>query len=272
MTPTSASTELTDRPLTTASDSPGFDSATDVTVGHTTPCGPSAGRTGATGTRHALNQEWAGLSGRTCPGHWPTPPGVSTASLGELLAAIRGPAADALLLGLVSRARARDALAGRVVLQAMLGKLCRMARSDRRHDLDDYLAHFWLVLNTYPVERRPARVAANLALDTRKAVHAASVAERPMDPRAVEALADVRSSMLRPAPGDLPTGEQAIGRAVELGLIDRPTARLLRSVYVEGMPSRLAAIRHVSTPESIRWRCSVTLRRLAAASDRLLAA
>jgi hypothetical protein len=61
------------------------------------------------------------------------------------------------------------------VLQAMLGKAVRVAgtmprrdaiRGDREEAPAWAIAALWQAIATYPVARRPARVAANLALDT----------------------------------------------------------------------------------------------------------
>jgi hypothetical protein len=61
------------------------------------------------------------------------------------------------------------------VLQAMLGKAVRVAgtvarrddvRGDREEALARAVAALWQAVATYPVARHPARVAANLALDT----------------------------------------------------------------------------------------------------------
>lgn len=97
--------------------------------------------------------------------------------LPDLLCAVaREPASrDALLLALLELARAGERLAGRVVLQAMLGKAVRLATSiasrpdvlgDRQEAQAAAVAALWQVIATYPLAARPRRVAANLALDT----------------------------------------------------------------------------------------------------------
>ena len=57
-----------------------------------------------------------------------------------------------------------DQLAGRVVLQALIGRMVRMAQRDPRSSVDDYLALLWCVINNYPLQRRPVRIAANSSL------------------------------------------------------------------------------------------------------------
>jgi hypothetical protein len=132
-----------------------------------------------------LNREWAELATApaTAPAlrQWalacPVLTDVSTldgvlALVARSVPSVRG----ALLLALVERAQAGDALACRTVLQAMLGKAVRVVagtvarRDDVRGDREEALARAVAALRqaiaTYPVARRPARVAANLALDT----------------------------------------------------------------------------------------------------------
>src|SRR5262245_54167341 len=81
-----------------------------------------------------------------------------------------GSGTDEYLLEVVSRAR-HDALAGRIVLQRILPALCAFARRhagspQRRIELiDELIANSWSVIRSYPVERRPRRVAANLVRD-----------------------------------------------------------------------------------------------------------
>jgi len=82
-------------------------------------------------------------------------------------------AKDAVLLVLLVRAQ-QEPLAGRVVLQAMLPGLkslsARLARSVVSFEelWQILFACLWERIVTYPVERRPSRVAANLLRDTLK--------------------------------------------------------------------------------------------------------
>ncbi len=172
----------------------------------------------------------------------------------DVLAGIRSDP-DGVLLSLVRLAQGGDALAGRTVVQALLGKLVRMAVADRRVTVDDLLAALWVRLAAYPCERRPTKVAANLVLDARKDV-----------------LADQRG--LRPVPtpepaGDAPTAEAVLDAAVELGLIDQRSRQILGSVYADGLGSAAAAARHQTTATAVRWRCSRDVRRLAARAEDL---
>ncbi len=173
---------------------------------------------------------------------------------GEVWSEVRG-APDATLLVLLTMAQAGEQLAGRTIVQALLGKLIRLAVLDQRVALDDLLACLWVRIATYPITRRPTSVAANLVLDARKDV-----------------LAEQRA--LRAVPGcpatdpDL-SAVEVLDAAVSLGLIDQRSREILISVYGDGLGSAAAAGRHGTTATAIRWRCSRDVRRLATRSKDL---
>lgn len=79
-------------------------------------------------------------------------------------------AADQALATLVSRA-ATDDLAGRVVLQRVLPALVLVAArrsrlgGDRRRIFDDLVSNAWVVIRTYPIDRRPSKIASNIVRD-----------------------------------------------------------------------------------------------------------
>ena len=79
------------------------------------------------------------------------------------------------LLSVIVRLAESDETAARVVLQALIpGLVClrrRLARFASIEDLDAAIvASAWERIRTYPHARRPHRIAANVLLDTRKAV------------------------------------------------------------------------------------------------------
>ena len=118
-------------------------------------------------TLRRLNSEWAELARLPVPAKWTGEPALAgLIDLAGVLAAVRAEP-DAILGALLRRG---DSMAWRVVLQAMLGRAVRDAARDREHDLDDYVGELWLGIAGYPLHRRPARIAANLALDTAKRV------------------------------------------------------------------------------------------------------
>ncbi|HEY9290535.1 MAG TPA: sigma factor-like helix-turn-helix DNA-binding protein [Microlunatus sp.] len=158
-------------------------------------------------------------------------------------------------------------LAGRIVLQTMLGKLVTMARQDRRHGIEDYVGQLWARIGSYPLVRRPRRIAANLALDTLKAVthetadFSSPVAAVPVTVRELELAGIGRAASDEAA--DL-SARRVLRTAAELELIDESTRCLLLSVYADGLSSAEAACRHGLTPTTVRFRCSRAIRKLAA--------
>lgn len=208
----------------------------------------------------ALNREWADLTADTAPVpvSWrlASPFIGHDATLVELLDRVRAHP-DAVLLALLRLHHTGDALAGRAVVQAMLGKLVIMASRDATATFDDYLAALWLRVATYPLERRPRRVAANLALDSLKAVK--SAARQPMAPLPPQCL-----------PDPLGDAEAVLDAGVRLGVIDATTRTTMATVYVEGRTSAAAAAVLGVSADAVRWRCSKGVRALRAVAGDLV--
>ena len=129
-------------------------------------------------TSSRYDADWATLSDATLD----APLSVTT---GEALVQARREG-DPWLAQLIAAAQGGDELAGRCVVQAVLGRLVAIARRDSRLDVDQLVGALWLRILAYPLERRPRAIASNLALDARKDV----VAElrplpvtRPPEPR-----------------------------------------------------------------------------------------
>jgi hypothetical protein len=196
------------------------------------------------------------------------------ASPAEVVARV-GAAPDAVLGHLLGEAAAGDRLAGRVVLQALLPKVVRMASVDRGAEVDDYLTAMWCEIAAYPLARRPSSVAANLALDTLKAVrrerHPAADLATP--PHLVVVAADRRPARLvGPSPyGAGPSVAHVLARARRHLLVDPAVSDLLQSVYADGLSGESAARRHDLSPGAVRQRCSRALRVLAHHADLLTA-
>lgn len=80
--------------------------------------------------------------------------------------------ADRFLFLLVQRASTDD-LAARIVLQRLLPPLIAVARRRGRitvggfdEALTEVISHAWMLIRTYPTDRRPAKVASNLVRDS----------------------------------------------------------------------------------------------------------
>lgn len=187
-----------------------------------------------------------------------------------------GATKDAKLAALVDLAQGGDRLAGRTVLQAMLPKLTRLAlcvdlSNDRTDDRAQVVVVAFLdVLDHYPLDRRPARVAGNLALDT---LHALTkdrrtkpvAGERPVAD--IEALAAALEHDSVHVAGHRDAAvhsadelSDVLAWAVNTGVVSAADADLLTAVYSpasghSGGHGPAAADRGLS-PAAVRQRCS----------------
>jgi len=178
-----------------------------------------------------------------------------------------GTTPDVVLGHLLAEAAVGNELAGRVVLQAMLPKVVRMASVDPVAGVDEYLTALWCEIASYPLERRPASVAGNLALDTLKAVRRE---RRPAvdvvaPPHLVVLAADRRPGQVvgSTARSVGPRVVEVLAQARQLRLVDVATGELLHSVYAEGLSGESAARRHGLSPGAVRARCSRAVKVLA---------
>lgn len=193
---------------------------------------------------------------------------------------------DAVLLALLRCAKAGLPLAARTVLQLMLPKAVRIARSQtgvdgREEAVAAAVAALWQAVACYPVQRRPVRVAANLAMETlagtRRELAAARGQREATDLAGLSAeWLEAPDSAAGPArPCDLELHE-ALLRAVRQEVIGLAEARLLARVYGVAADGRPRDARIVAAQEGMSWpalraRCSRSTRRLAAARTSLAA-
>jgi DNA-directed RNA polymerase specialized sigma24 family protein len=161
---------------------------------------------------------------------------------------------DAVLLALLVRAP-REQLAGRVVLQAMLPGLkslsSRLARSVVSFEelWQILFACLWERIVTYPVERRPSRVAANLLRDTLKR----TLAELRREANALGQLTELSLDDLDDLLGEPHgTGEEADGsvepeavlrHAIAAGAVTGEEAELILATEIDGVPMAAVAER-----------------------------
>ena len=229
----------------------------------------------------ALDHEWQELD-RRHPGvvsRWAGRHDVLAASCSfdDVLSSARVHS-DPVLAALLAEVSLGDQLAGRVVLQALVGRMVRMAQRDRRASIDDYLARLWCAIGSYPLERRPERIAANLSLDTLKAVSRehrwmgrGDVTLSPSSESLEQLLPPARldgSLYDSPQPVDI-EARRVLEAGSLLGLLDDSTVALLRSVYVDGMTCTEAARRFHTSAGVVRVRCSKVVRELATHSVEL---
>lgn len=224
-----------------------------------------------------LNREW--LATDKCPEvvEWSTRHTAlaGCSGLHDVLARV-GDDPDPVLGALVWEVRRGSRAAARTVLQAMLGKVVLMARSDPIVGVDTYLCAMWERIRTYPLERRPRHIAANLALDARKAARrdgGSSAVVVPWPPGATfTSMVDryaVRERVDHGQDVSVLTAGDVIRAALELQLIDSDAGALLGTVYGEGLTSAEAAGRHHTSAAMVRQRCSRAVRRLAEHSDEI---
>jgi hypothetical protein len=255
----------------------------------TSPTESAAGTTSTGARRRAdgsvagqLNTEWARLCAdagtNVAVGRWAT----STAALAELgtlgelepaVSAASPAVADQILLSLIRLHQAGDHLAGRAVLQLMLGKAIRIASSragrDSRQNLEQTaVTALWTVIATYPAHRRPTKVAANLAMDTLRLVTAElnhCQAETPASPDTLAATGEDRAPADEPADLEL---LNLLAWAVDHNTVSKADATLIMDIYCPAQGEEggaAAAARHGLSWPAARQRASRAVRKITAA-------
>lgn len=215
-----------------------------------------------------LDSEWSAIAARPLDVvlNWAQlcDPLTYCRSLSDVLTQIRQ-APDTVLSFLIGRYQAHDHLAGRTVLQAMLGKVVKMSytgiAAEQPDSLNDLVTQMWCQISRYPLERRPRSVAANLALDTLKATQRewTRTGEIPVPPSVV--VAELEAQVPTGDPTDEWTAESLIEAAYRLTRITATTRDILVAVYgSEGLSGDAAARRWNCSPSAIRTRCRAAVR------------
>jgi hypothetical protein len=245
-----------------------------------------------------LNAEWrelcADADAVATVGSWPrTQPALACVTALEQVprrvSAADPGTRDEILLALLTLAQAEDQLAGRAVLQVMMPKAVRVAmgvlrRPDVAGDRDEAfataVAALWQVIARYPIERRPKRVAANLAMDTLAVVQrghtgsshfARTFPERPC--------ADLRE-VCEPAQRDVDIDDLSgpvdaellmlLAWGVRTGVLQLEQARFLARAYgLDGLPaqsSAAVAAEYGLSAAALRQRCHRLARHLGRAA------
>jgi hypothetical protein len=219
-----------------------------------------------------LERDWRRLVRGVLPAHlrawardepalaaFPEPP--------RLIAFLRSdaPAAskDAVLRPLVRIAR-DEPLAARVVLEALAPGLTRLAERvifDER-DRDELwaliLGHAWRQIRSYPLERRPSKIAANLILETRRTALAEFTRDRRRRDLPPLALGE---RVAAPASADV---DSLLARAVAAGAISADEAELILRTRIDEVP-----LRQLASEESVAYH-ALNVRRLRAEKRLLL--
>lgn len=232
-----------------------------------------------------LNAEWRRLGARPIPERWPLPHLAGCAVLADAADVIgrtrrHQPAvADDLLIGLLDQRTARDDhLAGRLVLQVMLGRAVNLARRAHRFgaagvrgDLPQLtaaaVAALWHAIATYPVARRRHKVAVNLCMDALRHFNAALEDDTP---DLVDAtVLDAAEPLIHRAPAPVVEVFATLTWGIGKGVITADDAELLVRVYCP-LPGQHGGAHLVArelglTPATVRQRCSRAIQRLSAA-------
>jgi DNA-directed RNA polymerase specialized sigma24 family protein len=146
---------------------------------------------------------------------------------------------DAVLSALLTRAR-WEPLAARVVLEAILPGLKKLSGrlltdSREREELwSAVMACAWERIRTYPVERRPRRVAANLLLDTLRGTLAALSTRRSPDTQTFPAQLEA------PPPCDSDV-DALLAQAVAAGAVSEDEAELILLTRIDGASLKVLA-------------------------------
>jgi DNA-directed RNA polymerase specialized sigma24 family protein len=168
---------------------------------------------------------------------------------------------DAVLAALLARARS-EPLAARLVLEAMLpglkklaGRLLTDAR-EREELWSAVLACAWERIRTYPVERRPRKVAANLLLDTLRGTLATLAASRrgpatQTFPAQLEAPARCESDV-----------DGLLAEAVAAGAVSEEEAELILLTRIDGASLKALAAERGMSFDTLKHRRHRAERRL----------
>lgn len=183
--------------------------------------------------------------------------------------------ADRVLAGVV-RLAPDDGLAARLALQRVLPGLVRAAvrrtvarPGDRQSMFDDLATTAWLVIRSYPIDRRPAKIAANVVRDAEyltcvRPFRLRSGSELPVG--AIERQDHRRAGLDgRPTSHSRHAGEEVdavLAAAVAQGLPDDDLA-LVRALYLERRPVADVAHQMAVTPRTVYNRKMAAVARLA---------
>jgi DNA-directed RNA polymerase specialized sigma24 family protein len=188
-----------------------------------------------------LDREWAWIAR-----HVPSPPALSSAldaggagTLDELHTFVKAASpdrADAVLAEL-ARLATRDDLAARALLQMLLPGARRLATrwwavGDPDERAAASVSAVYGRIRSYPFERRPHRIAANVLLDA--TVELRRIAQRRLASSAVLPLPDTTIPQSPPERHAAEELASLLADAVRSGIISRPDAELVALTRIEG--------------------------------------
>lgn len=233
-----------------------------------------------------LNAEWQTIAARPVPRRWRAPALVCCSSLADALDAITASrrsdaaTADTLLIELLThRVERGDDSAGRLVLQAMLGRAVNLARrayragaTGIRGDLPQLMATavaaLWNTIATYPVHRRRHKVSVNLCMDA-LGQFTALLDDHVPEAVDVTVLETVEPIFAQHTPAPAIELLNTLAWGIDTNAISRDDAALLTRVYCPG-PGQPGGAQAVArelelAPATVRQRCRRATHRLAVA-------
>lgn len=222
-----------------------------------------------TGLIGELNLEWRRICDTPLPHRWRALDALSDDTLGELidrLSRMAGSQTDPILHALLTLHADGDALAGRTVLQTMLGKAARLARTAHARGIDDpnvaAVEAVWSAIHRYPLHR-DSSVAGNIALDALAALL------RQARPRAIPLpyLDQVAADGVDETEAFQSHLTHVLSWALDLQIITADDVRLLARVHLSAEPVTLREVAEDLgvTHAALRQRHSRLVRRLASA-------
>lgn len=236
----------------------------------------------SSGVVGALNCEWAHLAAaptRTGDTRWgdlqPALAGLDT--LGQIREALSrehdGPRTDEILHALLTLHAQGFPLAGRTVLQAMLGRTTRLSWTARRRQLLDHaetaVAAMWAAIDAYPL-RRVHKVAANLSLEALHMLETNALDEVPANPQTIaEQVHDAQERHRYPDPTDTiyQSAVDTLLWANQTGALTRGEIELLARMHLadDAPDATLVTVAaELALPyETVRKRYQRAIRRLA---------
>lgn len=232
-----------------------------------------------------LNAEWRRLGARPIPKRWPLPALAGCTVLADAADVIgrtrrdQPSVADDLLIGLLDqRTECDDHLAGRLVLQVMLGRAIRLARRAHRFGMPGVrgdlpqltgaaVAALWHAIATYPVDRRRHKVSVNLCMDALRYFNVSLADDAPdlVDPTVL----DTAEPLFHHAPAPVVEVFATLTWGIGKQIITADDAELLVRVYCP-LPGQHGGAHLVArelglSPGAVRQRCSRAIQRLSTA-------
>lgn len=210
-----------------------------------------------------LEQEWRRSAAREpCADLSDLCASAGVVSAGDLVGWIRAASpsqADAAFARLAERARSSDC-AARLLLQLLMPGTCRLAASwwalgDAEERAAAAVAAVYRRIRTYPIDRRPTKIAANILLDAgqdlwRAAKKASRDAARTVsvDPQVLP----IAAGEVEPHPAELLAG--VLDDAVSAGLIGASDAKLIAATRIEGRRMADLAAERGAKLRTLQWR------------------